>query len=263
MMARQIKYKFSNFIPSIEGIPINATTVEKAYKYFYPTQFAATKKYNLLNLFGIRVSTCDTSKPDDIVGGIRLTSSYLLTDTYEVVVCNASTDPAPLWLAKPYDREAQLKEGTAWLKEGQHIYTYRRIQDTKSSWNGGGKYCSFCPVKPVPAYRWSPSALDIQLWRQKKLALSDKFIDDLMQSQRLNFKNTKVKLSDSTDVCIHRSWGEQLFNDSAGCQVISVADLEKFRTLCSWAQEHLNKKYGNTLTYTLFTKEQFLKANRL
>jgi hypothetical protein len=259
-MARRIGVKFSPPIPSIQGIPVTAKTVANAYMKYYRNQFIATNKKLYLNLFGIRVSTCDTSKPDDIVGGIRLSSSYFLTDELEAIVTNSSTDPAPLWLAKPFDREAQLKDGTAWLMEGQHLYRY--IRTPKSSWSGGGKYCAFCPTKPVPAYRWKPTAADISAWRSGRVALSDKFIDDLWASKRANFKNSKVKISDSTDVCIHRSWAEQLFADSAGCQVISTADLNKFVTLCSWAAAH-DKKYGNLFTYTLFTSEQFVLANKI
>ena len=73
-------------------------------------------------------------------------------------------------------------------------------------------------------------------------------------------KNKTVKISLSSDVCIHITWSkEKLWNDSAGCQVLTNDNTLK--TLGNWATEHQKKKFGNVYTYTLFTKQQFLAAN--
>lgn len=246
---------------SIDNIPITAETIANTYKKYYPTQFAATSKYNLVNLFGIRVSTSDTSQLDDYLGAIKLSSGYSTLDTYEIVVCRASLEPAPMWISKPFDAEAKSKGGAAFLKEGQHIYTYRSPRDSKPSWTDGGRNCSFCPSTPAQVYRWKPTTTEINLWRQKKQPLSANFERELSTARRNNFLNSPVFLSTSRDTCIHKAWGTTLSTDSAGCQVIHPNDLPTFRTICSWAQQHLNKKYGNSFTYTLFTKEQFVAAN--
>lgn len=246
----------------IDGVPINTETISNAYRSYYTNSYnASIKNIKFLQLFGIRVTTCDTSKPDDIMGGIRSSIGYTALNSLESVVFSASVDPSPLWLAKPFDAEAKSKGGTAWLKEGQHSFYYISPRGTKASWSNGRTLCSFCPQKPVPAYRWTPNAYDIQLWRTNKKPLSEKFRDDLILSQSRKFVNTPVKLSNSTDVCIHKSWGKQLYNDSAGCQIVDVDELKNFGTVCKWASEHIGKGYANSIIYTLFTKEEFLLAN--
>lgn len=235
----------------IDGIPISAGTITNTYRRYYPTQFAASSKYNFVNLFGIRVSTSDTSKLDDFVGAIRLSSLYSSFDGYEILVCKASTEPSPLYIAKPFDYEAIRKGGAAFLKEGQHIYYLINPRSVKPIWSDRGKNCAFCPTNEVPVYRFKPTQTDINLWRQGRQSISKNFE-----------RGVGVKLSTSSDTCIHKAWSETLYNDSAGCQVISPSDLPIFRNICSWAQLHLNKGYGNAFTYTLFTRQQFITANK-
>jgi hypothetical protein len=246
----------------IDGIPITAETIANTYRKYYPTQFAASSKYNLVNLFGIRVSTSDTSKLDDFVGAIKLSSGYTSLDGYEMLVCKASTEPAPLYISKPFDYESVRKGGAAFLKEGQHIYYLITPRSVKPSWSDGGRNCAFCPTTEVPVYRFRPTQTDINLWRQKKQSISKNFEKNLIYANTSKKNQNGVPfLSTSTDTCIHKAWSETLYNDSAGCQVISPSDLPTFRNICNWAQQHLNKGYGNTFTYTLFTKEQFRTAN--
>jgi hypothetical protein len=107
---------------SIDNIPITAETIANTYRKYYPTQFASTSKYNFVNLFGIRVSTADTSQLDDFLGAIKLSSGYSTMDTYEMVVCRASLEPAPMWISKPFDAEASLKKVSIFiLIEAQEI----------------------------------------------------------------------------------------------------------------------------------------------
>jgi hypothetical protein len=245
----------------VEDIPINADTIVKAYKKYYSLQFE-NPSYKLLNLFGIRVSTSNVAQPDDFLGAIRLNSGYTTLDYYDFVICRASTEASPVWVSKPFDSEARRKGGTAFLREGQHLYEYISPKNSPSSWSDGSRTCSFCPITPRPVYRWLPTQVEINAYR-KGASISANFERDLIASRKLNFKNSRVKLSDSTDTCIHRAWNLPFTNDSAGCQVIHPNDVAtSFRTICSWAKQHIDKKYPNTFVYTLFTKEQFLAANR-
>lgn len=234
-------------MPSIDGIDINASTIENCYKMFYPDthkRLVEQNRFHYLELWGIRMSTCDTSLPDDFVGGIRVNNFNFL----EVVAAAASTDPSPKYVQTPVDSGARRAGGTAYVKEGQH--TYRYIGKNHEKWR---PYPAFCPTKPMPVYRWNPTAEQIKLAKQKRIPLSS-FFDDAV-------KKGRVIISKSSDTCIHRAWSRtNLYGDSAGCQVFS--ELEALNTLGSWATAHINKKYGNLFIYTLFTKEQFLKANK-
>lgn len=250
----------------IDGIPITAETIANTYSKYYPTQFAASSKYNFVNLFGIRVSTSDTSKLDDFVGAIKLSSGYTSLDGYEMLVCKASTEPSPLYIAKPFDYESKTKGGAAFLKEGQHIYYFISPRSAKPSWSDYGRNCAFCPTNAVPVYRFKPTQNDINLYYQNKKSnkpsISKNFEKNLIYANTAKKNNNAVPfLSTSGDTCIHKAWSETLYSDSAGCQVISPSDLPTFRNICNWAQQHLNKGYGNTFTYTLFTKQQFRTAN--
>jgi len=231
---------------NIEGIPINSTTIGRCYQRYYPTTYREITnpaRIEYLHLWGIRVATCDTSLPDDLVGGLRTN----LLNLQESVVSKASTEPSPRNLANLYDAEAKAKGGAAFVMEGQ--YPFRYI-GTNSRWK---PLPAFCPTAPVRVYRWMPTPAQVTAWKQGKQAASAMFEADL--------KAGKVKRSTSSDTCIHRTWGkEKLLADSAGCQVLT--DDATLITLGKWADDHIRKKYGNLFVYTLFTKEQFLAANR-
>lgn len=232
----------------IEGITVNSDTIVKTYKRFYPSFWSDLEKANnfhYLNLWGIRVSTCDTSLPDDLVGGIRVNNFNF----YETVVSKASTEPSPRNIAELYDAEARAKGGAAFMAEGQYLYRYMGTNFKKFK-----PLPSFCPITPTKVYRWQPTQAEIKAWNNGKgRPLSSSFADAL--------KRGAVKISTSTDTCIHKTWAkEKLMGDSAGCQVLT--DDTSLKTLGSWATSHINKGYGKIFTYTLFTKEQFLTANR-
>jgi len=104
----------------------------------------------------------------------------------------------------------------------------------------------------MAVYRWNPTAQEISTAKSKKLPLSS-FFDAALKAGR-------VKVSTSIDTCIHRSWAStKFYSDSAGCQIF--ADMKTLNTLGDWATAHIKKGYGNFFVYTLFTKEQFVKAN--
>jgi hypothetical protein len=228
---------------TIEDIEVNANNIYNAISYNYPNTFKGVEDensplYERLFLFGIRVSTCDTSIPDDILGAMRfMPNRFLSGGNWQIIVTDGTTDPSPNYLVpgKYYDAQARAKGGTSWVKEGQFPYRYSGLLD---------KYPCFCPVtykengitKGIPVYRWNP-----------------KFVGE-------KFDISKAKLSESTDCCIHRHWNSQrLINDSAGCQVLKNNAL--LWQLRDWAfANNKHKTYPKTFVYTLLTKEQFLQG---
>jgi hypothetical protein len=215
---------------TIEGVSVNGENVKKAIEKFYPETFKTVEQNKLFGyffLFGIRVSTCDTAVPDDIIGGIRFVPTLFGDGEFEIEVSDGTTDPSPYYMKNIFDSEARAKGGTAWMKEGQ--YLYRLYGD----WKG---YPAFAPVNATPVYRWMPRTPDEK------------------------FDPTKARLSDSVSCLIHRSWGkEKFYKDSAGCQVLK--NNESLKVLEKWAKGHLRlKNYPRYFKYTLLTKEQFLAA---
>lgn len=234
-------------MPKIEGIEINSDTITNCYKKFYPATYKIMQEnlFHYLHLFGIRVSTCDTSIPDDIVGGLRVSNLGF----NELVTSQASTDPSPKTLVKLHDAEAISKGGTAFMMPGQYDYYYNGTNHKK--WR---PFPSFCPAKPVRVYRWMPSKEAVAAWKNG----AGKPLSELFESA---VKSGLVKISTSSDTCIHRAWSSQkLYADSAGCQVLS--DYNSLTKLGKFASDHIKKRYGNIFTYTLFTAEQFVQANR-
>jgi len=155
-------------------------------------------------LWGVRVSTCDTSLPDDIVGGLRINNFNF----FESVVSTASTEPSPSWIANPMS-DARRLGGAAFVKDGQYAYRYMGKRH-----NQFAPYPSFCPIKPMDVYRFTPTQAEVNDWKRNKIPLSKAFEQAV--------KSGRAIASKSPDTCIHRSWGkERLFNDSAGCQILT------------------------------------------
>ena len=229
----------------IDNIPVTSDSIIKTYKKYYPNYFnpiANANKFHYLLLWGVRVSTCDTSTPDDIVGGLRVNN----LNFFETVVSDASTEPSPAWIANPMSSAKKLG-GAAFVKEGQYAYRYMGRRHGQFA-----PYPSFCPTKPMDVYRYIPTQAEISDWKKRGIPLSTAF-DEAVRTGR-------AKSSKSPDTCIHRSWSQdKFFKDSAGCQILT--DRNALTTLGNWADSHISKKYGNSFIYTLFTKEQFVNAN--
>ena len=220
---------------TIEGIEITGDSVANAIRKYYPAEIGLIEKEQLLNyvlMFGIRVATCDTSKPDDVLGAIRLNKNAFGGTYWEMIITEGSVDPSPQYLKKTIDEAARRAGGTAWVKEGKYVYYLM------STMFQGFPAFAPKPGNPVSVYRWMP-----------------KYAGE-------KFDSSKATLSTSVDTLIHRSWNKTAFkNDSAGCQVFLnnalLFDLEK------WAKKHI-KIYNNlnSFSYTLLTKNQFVNANQ-
>lgn len=227
----------------INNIPVTSDTILKCYRMFYPDYYNRVflaNKFHYLDLWGIRLATCDTSMPDDIMGGIRVNNFNF----YETIVTPASVDPSPSWLKNPMS-SARALGGTAFVVEGQYIYRYMGTRHGRFA-----PFPSWCPRRAMAVYRWTPTSAEIAA--SKKGTPLSSFFDAALKAGR-------VKRSTSPDTCIHRSWSDKNFQaDSAGCQIIP--DRKQLNSLGDWSKSHISK-YGNNITYTLFTKEQFLKAN--
>jgi hypothetical protein len=234
----------------IEKIPVNTTTILNTYKRYYPDYFkqiSNANKFQYLLLWGIRVSTCDTSLPDDLVGGLRVNN----LNFWESIVSEASTEPSPALIAKPL-RDAKALGGAAFVKQGQYAFRYI---GTNHMWR---PYPAFCPTKAMDVYRYVPTAKEIADWKNNKIPLS-KVFDDAVKPDA-NGK-TRAIVSKSPDTCIHRAFSkDKFYNDSAGCQILSNYDA--LTKLGTWANQHIKKGYGNSFIYTLFTKDQFVSANK-
>jgi hypothetical protein len=239
----------------IEKISINGDTIARAItQNYYPPSgninlnaIITNKWYNYLVLFGIRVSTCDTSMPDDLIGGIRLRKPFFGGifggDYWEICVSNGSTDPSPYWITNPLSDAARYG-GTAWVKEGQYLYRKRN--------SGFEGYPAFEPINPINVYRWSPTKAQIQDAKAKKLDLSVEF--------EIAKNSGQIIESTSNDTLIHRTWSNKLYKDSAGCQVFG--DNDALITLSSWASQHRKIYKSNSFSYTLLTKDQFVNPNK-
>lgn len=232
----------------INGIKIDGDNIIKAIEYNYPngiihpSVIKKNKIYNYLILFGIRISTCDTSMTDDMIGGVRLKKSFLGDDYWEVLLSDATTDPSPFWLQKPMPSAKSLG-GTAWVKEGQYKFAL------SGDYYG---YPSFRPTEPIPVYRWQPTQAQVNDALARKTTLGKEF--------ELAKINGKVKLGTSPDTLIHRTWRTSgLVNESAGCQVF--ADNGALITLSNWAKLHIKLYKNNSFVYTLLSKEEFTKSN--
>jgi hypothetical protein len=234
----------------IDKIPVTTESILKTYRRYYPNYFkqiSDANKFQFLLLWGVRVSTCDTSLPDDVVGGLRVNN----LNFWESVISDASTEPSPALIAKPLS-DAKKLGGAAFVKEGQYGFKYI---GTNHLWR---PYPAFCPTKPMDVYRYVPTAKEIADWKANKIPLSSVF--NAAVKPDANGK-TRAILSKSPDTCIHRAYSKNKFyNDSAGCQILTNYD--SLKKLGTWANEHIAKKYGNSFIYTLFTKEQFVTANK-
>lgn len=249
---------------SIDNVSINSSSLIKCYEKFYKDStftYINNKNYfHYLHLFGIRASSSDSSKTDDFLGAFRVTNF----NVYDSIVAKASLDPSPTNLTRYFDAEARAKGGTAFIREGQHLFKY--MGKNFKNFSGAASFCPVInynakpPITGAKVYRYLPEQALITAWQKnRKPPLSATFEQELAKLK--SGQPSKVKLSESTDVCIHKAWrSDNLTNDSAGCSV--SPDLDALNKIGDWAKEHIDKKFGNAFFYTVFTAEQFLDANK-
>ena len=178
------------------------TLKEKNYKVF-------TKPY-MLNIVGVR-TTEQPNKFDDTM------NVFWKDDNNKWVLKQypCTTDPGTYYLLKPMN-----KLGTAMLKEGQYIDSYKRGLHK-------GKYTALRQAKNVVVYR-----------DNDRTAIFD---FNSRQTTGMYGINIHKAGKDSNDV---NTW-------SAGCQVFKKsADFDEFMGLVKKQEE----KYGNKFTYTLIDK---------
>lgn len=266
----------------IEGIEINGQNIANAIMKYYPNSINPIINKQLIEyviIFGIRVETCDTGIPDDFLGAIRLQTSFITGEIYwEFILTEGTTDPSPQNL-KPkvingvpqkwyFDEQARVKGGTAWVKEGAHIYYLNnpcnygpwtifnpeppRKTVTKKNADCYHNYPSFKPgsiIKDEKTGKKVLTAGTVEVRRWNPAYVGEKFDE------------RKAIESDSTDCLIHRSWNtERYTNDSAGCQVFKNNAL--LWDLRDWAKNHINIYGNNAFSYILLTKKQFVEANK-
>jgi hypothetical protein len=232
----------------LNGIQVDGKSIVNAINYYYPKGLVNPsvvenkKLYNYVILFGIRVATCDSGMPDDIIGALKYTKSVFGDDYWDIVLSSASTDPSPQYVKTPM-AQAKSLGGTAWVKEGQYFYVDRGM------WNG---YPAFAPKTVVQVYRWNPTQEQI-----RSAISSGKGLSFAFEAAKLN---GSAKLGTCNDCLIHRSWNTRKFiNDSAGCQIFS--DNTALNKIGKWGKEH-KSIYGDKFTYTLLAEKEFTQANK-
>jgi hypothetical protein len=183
-----------------------------------------TKPYQL-NIVGVRSKSTIPNKFDDWLyvfwkdkNGKWVGRNYPIT-----------TDPGTYYLK---DRKFLSKLGTAILKEGQYVDTYKLDLHL-------GKYLAMTQrLGPVTVYR------------------------DYDRDAVLDFDNGREETG-MFGINIHKAKNNTVTNDveswSAGCQVFQ--DSKDFDDFMKLAQKH-KALYGNKFTYTLFDERAYLRGVR-
>ena len=176
-----------------------------------------------LNIVGVRANSTVPNKFDDII------YVFYKDDKNKWVgkAYPATTDTGTYWLKNPMH-----SQGSALLKEGQYIDTYRRGMHR-------GKYLSLTQdLGKVTVYR------------------------DYDRDAILDFDNGK-EMTGNFGINIHRasSKGTTKFVDkySAGCQVFQDAD--DFAEFMAMTKKQADL-YGNKFTYTLIDERAYVRAAR-
>lgn len=164
-----------------------------------------------LNIFGIRANTPANNKFDDIVGGLRMNHG----DSWEVLLCKATTDPGFYWLQNPMNIE-----GTAILVPGQYIGSHKLGLHR-------GQYRAFVQCGKMRFYR------------------------DSNKDQKYDLEPTTIQMG-VIGCNIHHAGINSTIIDkwSAACQV--VAKLTEYNELIAQADDHLSENWETLFNYTLF-----------
>lgn len=189
--------------------------VRKGYKVY--------EKPFQLNIVGVRANTNVPDKFDDII------YVFYKDDKGKWVgkAYPATTDTGTYWLKNP-----MRSEGSALLKEGQYVNTYKRGMHR-------GKYLALTQkLGKVTVYR------------------------DYNRDAVLDFNNGKEQTGDF-GINIHRANRvgntETIGKNSAGCQVFQNAD--DFAEFMAMTKKQADL-YGNKFTYTLIDERAYVRAMR-
>ena len=280
---------------TIDNIEVTGESIRNAIIYFcnkttdergrtinrkptFITQVENQKLYYYFLLFGIRISSCDTSLPDDIMGGIRFVPNrWTSGGSWELEVANASLDPSPLYLQPPvnkvngrcplvnipmpngrnYSVQTTNCNDGIWSGVGTNPFTNKCCvlfdaqarNEGGAAWIAPGQYLYYYygDFKGEPAFAPAKGGVVTYRWAPSR------------PGETFN-PNKVVRETTNQSTLIHRTWfKDRLFNDSAGCQVIPAS--ESLLKLAYWAKKHNSMGYPKNYQYTLMNKEDFTTAN--
>jgi hypothetical protein len=176
-----------------------------------------------LNIVGVRANSTVPNKFDDVIYVFYKDDKR----NWQGKAYPATVDTGTYWLKNPMH-----KEGSALLKEGQYVDTWKRRP------HGEQGYLALGQEKPVTVYR------------------------DYNRDAVLDFNNGK-EMTGLFGINIHRAnkkgVTEYVDKHSAGCQVFkNIDDFNEFMEMTKKQAE----LYGNKFTYSLIDERAYVRASR-
>lgn len=243
------------------------------------------KLYQYFFLFGIRINSCDTALPDDIIGGLRYMPNAVKGGGFwDIEIANASIDPSPLYQQPPVNKvNGKCPSVTIRRPDGRNFIAYPGTSKNsvmpcdESIWSGVGpnpftnKCCIYFDpqAKNEGGAAWIAPGQYLYNYRANFLGEPAFAPSQPVAAYRWapsypgeTFNPSKVvKELPNYSLLIHRTWfKERLFYDSAGCNVIPSSN--SLLRLASWAKGHLAvRTYPRNFQYTVMSKDDFIRGN--